>query len=380
MKFVMKKLVIVLFFTTGISSFSQVQFQKGTLNDMFSIAKEQNKVLMVDVLTEWCKWCIELDNKVYARQDIGNFANANQINYKIDAEKGEGVEFAKKYKVTGYPTILFLDGEGNEIDRIIGYYPAKDFLEMMTDYNKGINTFSYLKEVLEKNPEDIDANLKIADKYLQLGDYANSVKHLSIILRVDSANINGKTDDAKLKLISLTEELFKNTQLYVDEIKEAYKKFVISLKAEALNNFITNNPDSDVLKDAYLSISESYFYELNDLENSEKYYKQTLSLYPDDDMVKLSYGQFLNSRANGLSESGNNADDYEKGLSLIEAALPFVMGSVNEASSYYIQSKLLFKLEKYDEALESINKALKIFDRKLYQDHKEKVEKQMSSR
>lgn len=376
----MKKLVIVLFFTTGISSFSQVQFQKGTLNDMFSIAKEQNKVLMVDVLTEWCKWCIELDNKVYARQDIGNFANANQINYKIDAEKGEGVEFAKKYKVTGYPTILFLDGEGNEIDRIIGYYPAKDFLEMMTDYNKGINTFSYLKEVLEKNPEDIDANLKIADKYLQLGDYANSVKHLSIILRVDSANINGKTDDAKLKLISLTEELFKNTQLYVDEIKEAYKKFVISLKAEALNNFITNNPDSDVLKDAYLSISESYFYELNDLENSEKYYKQTLSLYPDDDMVKLSYGQFLNSRANGLSESGNNADDYEKGLSLIEAALPFVMGSVNEASSYYIQSKLLFKLEKYDEALESINKALKIFDRKLYQDHKEKVEKQMSSR
>jgi tetratricopeptide (TPR) repeat protein len=54
------------------------------------------------------------------------------------------------------------------------------------------------------------------------------------------------------------------------------------------------------------------------------------------------------------------------------------MGSVNEASSYYIQSKLLYNLKDFTKALESIDKALSIFNRKLYRDQKTKVEKQLS--
>jgi hypothetical protein len=53
---------------------------------------------------------------------------------------------------------------------------------------------------------------------------------------------------------------------------------------------------------------------------------------------------------------------------------------VNEASSNYIQSGLYFKLKEYSKALESINRALKIFDRKLYRDFKTKIEEQLSSR
>ncbi|HAX48429.1 MAG TPA: hypothetical protein DCX92_05540, partial [Bacteroidetes bacterium] len=162
----MKKaaLLIALFFISS-TAFSQIDFKKGTVSEVLATAKAENKIVMVDVLTEWCKWCIELDNKVYAKKEVSDFANANLISYKIDAEKGEGVDFAKKYQIKGYPSILFLDGDGNEIDRIYGYVPAKDFLEMMQDYNKGINTFSYLKTEVEKNPSNIEASLKLADKY-----------------------------------------------------------------------------------------------------------------------------------------------------------------------------------------------------------------------
>src|SRR5947208_2761716 len=126
----MKKVTILLalLFITKLSV-AQIDFKQGSLADVMQMAKDQKKVLMIDVMTDWCKWCIELDNKVYSKQEIGDFANSNQVSYKIDAEKGEGIDFAKKYNIHGYPTILFVDGDGNEIDRIVGYVPVKDFKE-----------------------------------------------------------------------------------------------------------------------------------------------------------------------------------------------------------------------------------------------------------
>jgi len=356
----MKKAVLLfaLFFISS-TAFSQIDFQKGSVSEILAKAKSENKLVMVDVMTDWCKWCIELDNKVYAKKDVSDFANANQVNYKIDAEKGEGVDFAKKYKIQGFPSILFLDGDGNEVDRIYGYVPAKDFLEMMQDYNKGVNTFSYLKAEVEKNPSNIDATLKLADKYSMYSEGDKAKELLNKIIDMDGSNAGGKTDDAKFRLISFTE-------------KEE--------KAKQLEAFIAANPTSDQLKDAYVSLSETYFYELSDLASSEKWFKETLSKFPGDESVNSSYGQYLNQRAIGLADKGTGEDDYKKGLDLITQALTYVAGSVNEASSYYIQSKLYFNLKDYAKANESIDKAIKIFDRKLYRDHKDKVEKQLSQK
>lgn len=354
----MKKIIIVLllFILTNIT-LSQVHFQKGSLDDVMQLAKEQKKVLMVDVLTDWCKWCIELDNKVYSRKDVSDFANSYQINYKIDAEKGEGIDFAKKYKVRGYPTILFLDSEGNEIDRIYGYVPAKEFMEMMIDYNKGINTYSYLINALQTDPNNVEANLKFAEKLMTLDELDKAREHLNKIIEVDPQNSLGKTDDAKFKLASLSD-----------------KKIIIT----ELLDFIKENPDSDQLRDAYIVLAESYFYVNEDPESSEKYFREALSLFPDDEMVQSSYGQFLNSKAAKImNDSLATEKNIKEGLLFIEAALPFVKGSVNEASSFYIQAKLLFTLKDYHSALEAINKSLKIFDRKLYRDHKKAVEERI---
>ncbi|HEY3251122.1 MAG TPA: tetratricopeptide repeat protein [Ignavibacteria bacterium] len=230
---------------------------------------------------------------------------------------------------------------------------------MMTDYNKGINTFGYLKAAVEKDPNNIEASLKLSDKYSMYGEDVKAKQLLDKIVELDPQNSKGKTDDARFRLASFAEK---------------------EQKIKNLEAFINDNPDSDQLKDAYISLSETYFYSLNDVEGSEKWFKETLSRFPDDEMVNSSYGQFLNGQAVELADKGTGEVDYNKGLSLISTALTYVAGSVNEASSYYIQSKLYYNLKDYSKALESVNKALKIFDRKLYRDHKEKVEKQLSSK
>lgn len=354
----MKRIIfvfIILFLAD--SSYAQIDFMKGTLSDAFQKSKTEKKLLMVDVFTDWCKWCVELENKVYSQKDVYEFANSNQVNFKIDAEKGEGLEFAKKYKVNAYPTVLFLDAEGNEVDRILGYVPKKDFLEMMTDYNKGVNTFGYLKKKLEKDPDNLDANLKIADKYTALGDNKEAKTHLEKIITVDPQNTLGKTADAKFRLAGMAD-----------------KEQIIP----ELEKFIGEYPNNDNVKDAYISIAEIYYYDKKDPDNAGKYYQEAFSKYPDYDGLRSSYGQFLNARAGQIaSDSLSKPEDYKKGLDLIDQALPYVTGSVNEASSYYLQSKILYNLADYQKANESIDKALKIFDRKLYRDLKTAVEKKL---
>jgi len=357
----MRKILIVsaLLFLLSTSN-SQIKFEKGSLTDVIVKAKSENKVLMVDVLTDWCVWCVELDIRVYSNPKVSEFANTNQINYKIDAEKGEGVDFKTKYAVTAYPTILFLDSDGKEIDRIIGYYPAKDFYAMMVDYNKGINTFKVLKATLEKDPNDIFANLKIADKYISFDQLDKAREHLNKIIEIDPKNLSGKADDAKYMLASISG-----------------KETIIS----NLETFINEYPESDLHKDADITLAESYNKVNNDITTADNLYKEALNKYPDDENVKLSYGRYLIGRASGIAKDSNStADEYRNGLVFIEEALPYVTNSFSMGSAYYNQSRLYYNLKEYDAALQAVNKALKIFDNKYYRELKEAIEKQLGTR
>ena len=103
-----------------------------------------DKLVLVDFETEWCVWCDRLDTDTYTDQRVIEFAKKNLISKKIDAEKNNGPQQKKKYRVKGYPTILLLDSEGNEIDRIIGYRPPEEFFNELNRIKNRENTLSDL--------------------------------------------------------------------------------------------------------------------------------------------------------------------------------------------------------------------------------------------
>lgn len=81
---------------------------------------------------------------------------------KINAEEDSAL--AKRFKISGYPTSLLLDKDGNEIDRIVGYMPTDEYLGTITNYRNGIGT---LADLLGKSKTDSSRTLAfdIADKY-----------------------------------------------------------------------------------------------------------------------------------------------------------------------------------------------------------------------
>src|SRR5579872_2413756 len=107
----------------------------------FALAQQKaaaaHKYIMADVYTDWCYWCKVLDKNTYSTKSVGEYANNNYVAIKINAEKGDGVDFAKQFGVRGYPTILFLDEKGKEVDRVVGYQPADKFLASMKTARMG---------------------------------------------------------------------------------------------------------------------------------------------------------------------------------------------------------------------------------------------------
>ena len=87
---------------------------------------------MVDFYTDWCIPCKQIDSETFTNEEVINKIEKNFIPIKINAESKYGLPLFEQYKGTGYPMILFLDKNKNELDRLYGFYGADSFIKKLT--------------------------------------------------------------------------------------------------------------------------------------------------------------------------------------------------------------------------------------------------------
>jgi thiol:disulfide interchange protein len=90
-------------------------------------AAPRNALVVVDFYTDWCAWCQVLDRTVYPDPAVTRQLDRG-VFLHLDAER-EGAEVARRYRVDGFPTVVFLTAAGMEVGRIRGFYPARAFAE-----------------------------------------------------------------------------------------------------------------------------------------------------------------------------------------------------------------------------------------------------------
>ncbi|MDQ3073731.1 MAG: thioredoxin domain-containing protein, partial [Bacteroidota bacterium] len=88
-----------------------------------------NKPIFVDFYAVWCGPCKAMAAEVFPQKEVGDFYNANFINYKLDMEKGEGPALAEKFGITAYPTYVFLGPRGELVHKSMGMKPAAPFIQ-----------------------------------------------------------------------------------------------------------------------------------------------------------------------------------------------------------------------------------------------------------
>ncbi|MEO7920082.1 MAG: thioredoxin fold domain-containing protein, partial [Thermoanaerobaculia bacterium] len=92
--------------------------------DVIKKARAEKKPIMLDVVASWCGPCKYMDKTTFSDAAIVDWSRKTLVSARVDAEKGEGRKIATRYAVRSFPTILFLDSSGNEIDRLAGALPA----------------------------------------------------------------------------------------------------------------------------------------------------------------------------------------------------------------------------------------------------------------
>jgi thioredoxin-like negative regulator of GroEL len=93
----------------------------------------------------------------------------------------------------------------------------------MQNCKLGTNTLGDLKKTLKNTPNNLEANFKLARKYIERQNYHGAREHLNRIIKLDSNNTNDLTDDAKFQLatISKNDSKIENIESFMVEYPQS---------------------------------------------------------------------------------------------------------------------------------------------------------------
>jgi len=90
-------------------------------------AAERDVPILADFSgSDWCGWCIRLDNEVFSKPAFQEYASTNLVLFLADFPrskeqpqevKEQNKKLAQKYSIRGYPTVLLLDENGKVLGR-----------------------------------------------------------------------------------------------------------------------------------------------------------------------------------------------------------------------------------------------------------------------
>ena len=197
----MKKFWYVLVFCFGLNmaiAQNGVQFiEDKTWEEVLTIAEKENKIVFLDAYTTWCGPCKKMSREVFPLAQVGDYFNEKFINVKMDMEKGEGKKVARKYGIRAFPTLLFVNSDGDVVHRVAGFRDTKGLLKLGADANNPTRQLAYMKKKYDEGNREAEFlysyayarletfsgedYMKVANEYLETQKDWTSEKNLKFI-------------------------------------------------------------------------------------------------------------------------------------------------------------------------------------------------------
>jgi len=172
---------------------------------------------------------------------------------------------AAQYTVRFYPTICVLREDGTEIDRVVGYYPAPEYIQQVKDYLAGRNTLASMLEQEEAKKDSADFVYRLADKLSFHGRSAEARERYLRVVSLDPENKTEEVDDAlySLSRMARKDKDYEKARRYAQTILDRYAA-------------------SDMMRPAFLQVGINLKLE-GALPQARKVFLDYAKRFPDDE-------------------------------------------------------------------------------------------------
>jgi len=338
-----------------------IKFEEGTFTEALAKAKKENKIVFVDVYTTWCGPCKKMAKEFFPTKEAGDKYNTAFVNYKIDAEKGEGIQVAQKYNVSGYPTSLYLKPDGSVVYTSMGISDLNGFLQnadvaieenkdphnwdwYAVSFKKGSETKDFLTQYLQKAKRLGKENDAALDKYVTKYVNAKNPADKDLVYLAD----NIQTVDNKAYVL-LSDNADKINALKSKEVPDFFNNFTSTLlvptaeklgKEGAIARFdATVRPiveRSSKTPDADMMFYREYFYRAKgdkaamqkfSMEKGQFLSNRTAEAYANDDEVKK--GETIASMKNQMIAANVPAEQQQVQIARVLEQNPMINNMVS---------------------------------------------------
>ncbi len=180
---------------------------------------------------------------------------------RLDSKKDSLL--VSEHGVNAYPTVILFRSNGEEIDRIVGYAPPREYLKTVKSYLKGEGTLADLEGKLKADTSNIELLFQVGGKYRYRSNYEEALMHYQKIIHLDPENEFGKTDST----------LYQIAMVY---LRQNDRPGAI----EKLKNLIEVFPESKFRLSAEEYIPYLYA-KMGDTTTALRLYEKILDDYPD---------------------------------------------------------------------------------------------------
>jgi thioredoxin-related protein len=249
-------------------------------------AKEKKDILVDFTGSDWCSWCIRLDNEVFSKEAFKKEAPKHFVLLSLDFPKRSKLppklkkqndELRSLFKIQGFPSILLTDAKGRAYGRT-GYQPG--------------GPSAYLKHLEEKRGAKTARDKSFAKAESEKKD-VDKAKHLdTALMQLERQNVLVGYDDVIQRIITLDKnneaglKAKYGSRMKLEEIEAALAAGKHDVALKIVDEFVKSDlPSGEEKQRAYFFKARALFVK-EDFDAAIKSLETALKQAPNTQIAK----------------------------------------------------------------------------------------------
>lgn len=171
------------------------------INDAVKKAKSENKLLIIEFWAPECNSSNRLKEEIFENEENSEYLKDNFLLVKVSPSDSVYSSLWKHFNLNNQNSCVFMDINGNEIDRSVSYDGNRDgYLNFLKDVSEGRNLYCQVFMAYKKDTTDVRNNYLLAKKLLFRYQLKEAVSHFNKVLLLDPFNNKGFNNDCRLKI------------------------------------------------------------------------------------------------------------------------------------------------------------------------------------